>query len=262
MPRNSDGTYDLPAGNPVATGTEISSTWANDTLNDIAATLADSLSRTGKGGMEVPWQFDDGNVAAPGISFALEGNTGFFRQAAGKLAVAVGGIFTALWEATLSTFKTDVRIEGDLVVTGTISRGAGTSGVSTGTSSFTHGADTVETDVTGSETTAFDPGGGPVLVALQPVSGGILAGCSLTTGAVNAAATVRLYQKVNGSGYTAIAAWRWWGYGTGATIWFNPPTFIDTPAAGTGLQYKLTVQVSAADAEVSVLEQKLVAYEL
>jgi hypothetical protein len=48
MSRNGSGTYSLPAGNPVVTGTTISSTWANTTLNDIAATLTDSVAADGQ----------------------------------------------------------------------------------------------------------------------------------------------------------------------------------------------------------------------
>jgi len=48
MSRNGSGTYTLPAGNPVVTGTTISSTWANTTLNDIAATLTDSVAADGQ----------------------------------------------------------------------------------------------------------------------------------------------------------------------------------------------------------------------
>lgn len=44
MPRDASGTYTLPAGNPVVTLTTVSSTWANDTLSDIAAALTASLS--------------------------------------------------------------------------------------------------------------------------------------------------------------------------------------------------------------------------
>ncbi len=48
MSRNGSGTYNLPAGNPVVTGTTISTTWANNTLNDIAATLTDSVAADGQ----------------------------------------------------------------------------------------------------------------------------------------------------------------------------------------------------------------------
>lgn len=48
MARNGAGTYTLPAGNPVTTGTTISSTWANNTLNDIASSLTTSLAYDGQ----------------------------------------------------------------------------------------------------------------------------------------------------------------------------------------------------------------------
>lgn len=48
MPRNGSGTYSLPSGNPVVTGTVISSTWANNTLSDIATALTNSLAKDGQ----------------------------------------------------------------------------------------------------------------------------------------------------------------------------------------------------------------------
>jgi hypothetical protein len=48
MSRNGSGVYSLPAGNPVVTGTTISSTWANSTLNDIASALTASLTSDGQ----------------------------------------------------------------------------------------------------------------------------------------------------------------------------------------------------------------------
>jgi hypothetical protein len=48
MSRNGSGTYNLPAGNPVVTGTTISSTWANNTLTDIATALTGSLAADGQ----------------------------------------------------------------------------------------------------------------------------------------------------------------------------------------------------------------------
>ena len=48
MARNGAGTYVLPSGNPVVTGTTISSTWANNTLNDIGTALTQSVSSNGQ----------------------------------------------------------------------------------------------------------------------------------------------------------------------------------------------------------------------
>ena len=48
MSRNGSGTYTLPALNPVVVGTTISSTWANNTLTDIATALTGSLAADGQ----------------------------------------------------------------------------------------------------------------------------------------------------------------------------------------------------------------------
>ena len=48
MPRNGSGTFSLVAGNPVTTGTTISSTTTNNTFNDIAFALTGSISVDGQ----------------------------------------------------------------------------------------------------------------------------------------------------------------------------------------------------------------------
>lgn len=48
MPRNGSGTFNLVAGNPVVTGTTISSTTTNNTLTDIANGLTGSVSADGQ----------------------------------------------------------------------------------------------------------------------------------------------------------------------------------------------------------------------
>lgn len=47
-PRNGAGTYTLPAGNPVVSGTTISSTVHNNTMSDIATALTGSLTKDGQ----------------------------------------------------------------------------------------------------------------------------------------------------------------------------------------------------------------------
>ena len=48
MSRNGSGTFNLTSGNPVVTGTTISSTWANNTLSDIANGLTQSIAADGQ----------------------------------------------------------------------------------------------------------------------------------------------------------------------------------------------------------------------
>lgn len=97
MPRDGGGTYTLPAGNPVIPGTIIETTWANPTMNDIAAALTDSLSRTGSGGMIVPFLNADGTVNLPGISWANQQNMGFYRPGLDEMRVSVAANDKARW---------------------------------------------------------------------------------------------------------------------------------------------------------------------
>lgn len=101
MPRDSSGNYTLPTPyNPVLTGTTITTAWANTTMNDIAAALTDSLSRSGKGGVTSPFLIPDGTLAAPGLAFAGEQSTGLFRNGASQPTFTVGGV--TLWAGTAS----------------------------------------------------------------------------------------------------------------------------------------------------------------
>lgn len=91
MSRNSSGTYSLPVGNPVVTGDVIEASWANTTLNDVAAALTDSLSRSGQGGMTAAFRIIDGSVSTPGFAFANETGSGAYRSAAGDWYLTVLG---------------------------------------------------------------------------------------------------------------------------------------------------------------------------
>ncbi len=89
MPRDSAGNYSLVSGNPVQSGEVISSSWANNTLDDVAVALSDSLDRNGRGGMLAPFRFSDGTSLLPGASWVNETTTGFYRFDGGDLRVAV-----------------------------------------------------------------------------------------------------------------------------------------------------------------------------
>ena len=54
MPRNINGVYSLPAGNPVVPGTLIETTWANPTMADIGNEITNSLPRNGSAPMTGP----------------------------------------------------------------------------------------------------------------------------------------------------------------------------------------------------------------
>lgn len=144
MPRNGSGVYTLPSGNPVEPGTTIDSAWANDTLEDIANELTNSLSRTGAGGMIAPFRIADGNVTAPGLAFTNETNSGLYRSGAGSLWMSVLGVNTVQFTTTgvnipagktvnllggITTTTLDVTVEANIALatlTGTTKLGAST----------------------------------------------------------------------------------------------------------------------------------------
>lgn len=100
MPRAADGTFTLVAGNPVVVLTDIEPEWANNTLDDIADALTDSLSRSGEGGMLVPLLFDDGDSSDPGIAWEAEPATGFFRNGTNDMRLVVAGVEKVRWTAS------------------------------------------------------------------------------------------------------------------------------------------------------------------
>ena len=67
MSRNGNGTYNLPAGNPVVTGTTISSTWANNTLADMANAITGSIAADGQTTITGPLKGPSGTVAFAGV---------------------------------------------------------------------------------------------------------------------------------------------------------------------------------------------------
>lgn len=103
MPRNPDGSYDLPGIgtlNPVVTNTTITTTWWNTTGNDLATAMGFSLDRTGlTGGMTGQLKAVDGTSGAPGLTFGNEPGTGFYRisPGTGEMDVVVLGTRYSRW---------------------------------------------------------------------------------------------------------------------------------------------------------------------
>lgn len=92
MSRNASGVYTLPgAVNPVVTNTQITVTWANTTLQDLATAMTDSLDRQGRGSMLAALKLVDGTVGAPGLSFGSETSSGLYRAAANVVVMSVAG---------------------------------------------------------------------------------------------------------------------------------------------------------------------------
>jgi hypothetical protein len=93
MARDSSGNYVLPSPvNPVVEDTTITAEWANDTLDDLATEVTDSLNRSGKGGMLSQLKIVDGGLSAPGVGFGNDTNTGIARLSAGTLSIIIDGV--------------------------------------------------------------------------------------------------------------------------------------------------------------------------
>ena len=118
MPRDSAGNYNLVAGNPVQSGEVISSSWANNTLDDVALALTDSLDRNGRGGMLAPFRFADGTNLLPGASWVNETTTGFYRFDGGDLRVSVLTQDVMRWQTSGVQIWNDTDMEWENVLTG------------------------------------------------------------------------------------------------------------------------------------------------
>ena len=73
MSRNGSGEYSLPAGNPVVTGTTISTTWANSTLTDIQNALTQSVSADGQTPITGALQMGGNDIQNAGTVTAVTG---------------------------------------------------------------------------------------------------------------------------------------------------------------------------------------------
>jgi hypothetical protein len=141
MSRNGNGVYTLVNGNPVVTGTVITSTWANNTLTDIASALTDSVAADGQtpmtgdldlntnkvinlepatvAGNAVEYdQFVNATTTAVNITGGTINGTsvGATTAASGRFTtLAATGAFTA---ATTAAITGNTTVGGTLVVTG------------------------------------------------------------------------------------------------------------------------------------------------
>ncbi len=90
MPRNGNGTYNLPQ--PAFTpGSVISSSAMNSDLSDVAAALTGSVSADGQTAITGQLKFTNGTAAAPSVSFSSELSTGMYWIGAGHLGFSTSG---------------------------------------------------------------------------------------------------------------------------------------------------------------------------
>lgn len=289
MPRDPAGNATLYSpGNPVVSGTVIASSWANNTLSDIAAMMTDSLSRTGLGGMLSPFRLVDGSTSAPAFSFQNESNTGFYRAGPGDMEVVVGSAKQSRWtsdgfQGTVdggSTWKFPIyqNLAGQTITSGTVDftggtllvNGAGVYPPTTTASSSTGSSSTTATSFTAvtNANLTFTANGNPVLVQLvaDDTSNDSVIGC---TSSVNGGPSVNAFGYLALSadgGSTFFAIQRVGGFavwsGVGPVYYTNqiPASAfaaVYTPAAGSGKTIGLYAKCSGSNQAVFVNNAKL-----
>jgi len=110
MSRNGSGTYTLPAGNPVVSGTVIATTWANNTMNDLASAMTDSVAADGQTPMTGPLNMNSnkvtnlatGTISGDGINFTQFNTPTFGGAVVCSSTLAVVGATVLSSDATMS----------------------------------------------------------------------------------------------------------------------------------------------------------------
>ena len=100
MPRDANGIFTLPSGNPVVSGSIISAAWANTTMPDIGQSLTDSLDRYGRGGMLAEMKLANGLEASPALTWSSELSSGLYRAALNDIRFALGGDDLTRWDSS------------------------------------------------------------------------------------------------------------------------------------------------------------------
>jgi len=205
MARNAAGTYSKPAGQPVVSGTSISTVAHNALADDIATELTDSLSRSGKGAMLDVLEVVDGVIGGPGVAFASEPTSGTYRAGAGDVRD------TVLGADVVKRTAAGVDITGKMAATGAVSGTTGTfSAAVSGTTGTFSGAVAGTTGTfsagLGDDTSHGNRGGGALHADATGAADGFMpaAHFTLVDGATDAAtASTVMKRDANGNAKAA-----------------------------------------------------------
>lgn len=103
MARNGAGIFSRI--NTFISGAVITALAHNQNWADLETEITNSLPRDGQAGMTGQLKAANGTVAAPGIAFDSDVDTGFYRSAANEVSLALGGVRIKTIAATGETTK-------------------------------------------------------------------------------------------------------------------------------------------------------------
>ena len=114
MSRNGSGTYTLPAGNPVVTGTTITSSWANTTMQNIADGLTQSVASDGQTPMSGSLNMANNKIiSVTDPTSAQDAATKAYADA--LIAGTVAGSFTSVTDSGLTSGRVTYATTGGLL---------------------------------------------------------------------------------------------------------------------------------------------------
>lgn len=142
MARNGSGTHSVP--NSFTAGTTITAAPHNANWADISAEITNSLALDGQSSMSGQFKSSNGTVAAPGIAFASDLDSGWYRIGANNVGLALGGTKVLDASATGLDITGTLSASGASTLTGAVTFGAGGA---LGTGTFTGNA-TLSGDLT------------------------------------------------------------------------------------------------------------------
>ena len=137
MSRNGSGTYTLPAGNPVVTSTTIASTWANNTMTDLATALTGSLASDGQ--TTATGNLKMGNNRITGLADGIASTDAATKS---QVDTAIAGLGTMSTQNANNVAITGGTVAGTTINNSSVgattaSTGAFTNFTASGTASFT-----------------------------------------------------------------------------------------------------------------------------
>jgi hypothetical protein len=217
MSRNGSGTYTLPSGNPVVTGTTITSSWANTTLSDIASSLTGSIASDGQTPMSGSLNMANNKIiSVTDPTNAQDAATKAYVDAADTTNLAL----TLLKANNLSDVANATTARGNLT--------AAKSGANSDITSIT-GLTTALTVLQGGTGVTTSTGSGNAVLSASPTFSGTTVIPTTTITTLNAPSGVLATQN----GMTGIAK-AWVQYAGGTTTIYGSFNVSSVTVLGTG----------------------------